>query len=497
MRVRLSGEEGDMSAKPVSVWRKAWQLLSSIKTGVVLLIVVVIVSAAGTLILQRPMTDPDEMQRAYAPQVLRILDALGLTNVFHAWWFLALLVMISVTIVAASIDRFPNAWRYYDRPYKNTDESFRRAVVIHREIAIPSEEAGIRAAEQALRKSRFKPERVIGAKGTSLFAEKSRISEMAVYIVHASLLLIFLGGIVDGVFGWTGFVSLVRGQQVTQLALRDGASKALPFAVRCDGAGQENYADGSPKKWWSNLAVLENGREVLQKQIVVNDPLVYRGVRFYQASYGMSGDLDKLLVTATSKNGNARPQDIELRPDQTVPLDPETSVRLARFIPDYVVNDGQVYSRSREPDNPAAQLIVRSRKLGKETEVWLPAIPGFAHNEDAPYSFEPKDLQMTYFTGLQVSHEPGQWGVWAGCLLMGLGLAAAFYLVHMRIWAVTLKDSRGRPYLWIGGIANKNRSVFEEKFASLVQHLETELKQADETSTGSRLENRAEVLIGN
>ena len=47
-----------------SAWRKTWQTLSSIKTSVLLIISVVIFSAAGTVILQRPMTDPDDIQRA-------------------------------------------------------------------------------------------------------------------------------------------------------------------------------------------------------------------------------------------------------------------------------------------------------------------------------------------------------------------------------------------------------------------------------------------------
>jgi cytochrome c biogenesis protein len=83
---------------------------------------------------------------------------------------------------------------------------------------------------------------------------------------------------------------------------------------------------------------------------------------------------------------------------------------------------------------------------------------------------------MAYFTGLQVSHEPGQWAVWTGCLLMGLGLAAAFYLVHMRIWAVPVLDGRGQLTLWIGGTANKNRDAFEQRFAAIVQNVEEELK---------------------
>ncbi len=150
-----------MAADPRTLVRKTWQTLSSIKTGVVLLIVVVIVSAAGTMILQRPVTETDEMQRAYSPQVLGILDKLGLTDVFHAWWFVALLMLVSLSIVAASIERFPNAWRYFARPYKYPDESFRRALPTQKQIPIPDEETGLVAAERALHGAGFRPERVV------------------------------------------------------------------------------------------------------------------------------------------------------------------------------------------------------------------------------------------------------------------------------------------------------------------------------------------------
>ena len=106
-----------MAATLRSVRRNVWQTLCSIKTGVILLIVVVIVSAVGTVVLQRPTTDPEDIQRAYSPQMLRVLDLAGLTDVFHAWWFISLLLLVSLSIVAASVQRFPNSWRYFARPY--------------------------------------------------------------------------------------------------------------------------------------------------------------------------------------------------------------------------------------------------------------------------------------------------------------------------------------------------------------------------------------------
>ena len=160
--------------------------------------------------LQRPATEPDEMQSAYSPQALRILDAVGLTDVFHSWWFLGLVLLVSLCIVAASVDRFPNSWRYFSRPYKYPDESFRRALHPQKALPIADEESGLVAAQRALHSLGFKPERVVREDHFGIFAERHRISELAVYIVHASLLLIFFGTIVDGIWGWRGSLNLER-----------------------------------------------------------------------------------------------------------------------------------------------------------------------------------------------------------------------------------------------------------------------------------------------
>ena len=44
--------------------------------------------------------------------------------------------------------------------------------------------------------------------------------------------------------------------------------------------------------------MLENGREVEQKKIYVNDPLTYKGVRFFQASLSSMGTVRKLVMEA-------------------------------------------------------------------------------------------------------------------------------------------------------------------------------------------------------
>src|ERR1700686_1112718 len=217
-----------------SVPRKIWQTFGAIKTGVILLIVVVVLSAAGTVILQRPATEPEEMQRAYSPQVLHLLDAVKLTDVFHAWWFVLLLSLVSLSIIAASVQRFPNAWRFFSRPYKSPDETFRKALPTHKLIPIKNkdEETAVSVAERVLQKAGFRPERIVRENSFSLFGERNRFSEMAVFIVHASLLLIFLGSNIDALLGWRGFVTLTHGEQSSQVKPQNGSPGNLPLAGR-------------------------------------------------------------------------------------------------------------------------------------------------------------------------------------------------------------------------------------------------------------------------
>jgi cytochrome c biogenesis protein len=337
------------------------------------------------------------------------------------------------------------------------------------------------AAQRALHSIGFKPERVVREDHFGIFAERHRISELAVYIVHASLLLIFCGTIIDGIWGWRASINLNEGQTSNVVELHDGSTRTLPFSIRCESAGQENYKDGSPKKWWSKLAIVENGRDVTKKEIVVNDPLLYHGVRFYQSSYGPNGKVDKLALVAVpmSPSPTAQKQEIGLAVDESASLDADTTVRFAEFFPDYAVRDGQVYLKSRELDNPAAHLILTTKSAGvsKDFDIWFPEIEGVSDNSKSPWQFHATDLKMGHFTGLQVSHEPGQFGVWSGVVLMGIGLAFVFYVVHMRFWVVPVLDAKTGNYsLWIGGSANRNRDAFEQRFADLAAAIEEELK---------------------
>ena len=119
---------------------------------------------------------------------------------------------------------------------------------------------------------------------------------------------------------------------------------------------------------------------------------------------------------------------------------------------------------------------MNSRKSGVSGTWIFPADSEAPKVGDTPYEFTYKNGKLAPFTGLSVSHEPGQWGVWGGVLLMAVGLTMAFYCVHRRYWAVVVDDPKLGQLLWVGMQADKNREHYEEEFREITDHIRGELQ---------------------
>jgi cytochrome c biogenesis protein len=423
-----------------------------------------------------------QIEQLYAPQTIRLLNALGLFDVFHAWWFILLLGLLGANITLASLERFPQVWRLFVRPHRVADEWFVRALPFRREIPL-----GSRSAEEALALAgrRFAslgyPAHSKALKQGTLYVEKHRVARLAPYVVHASLLVIFAGAIFDGLYGYRGFISLGPGMRSNLLdpLAASGKPRPLGFTLRCDAAGMDRYPDGSPRQYWSRLAIEEGGREVLRKQIAVNDPLTYKGVRFFQASYGSTGEPSLVTLDAVwDEDSTVRRQTLTLRPGRPSPLgDKGTQVSLADFVPDFVLEGNVINTRSEDPRNPALRLqVARPATAGREPDsVWLfPKSPEINSSNPTGIVFQYRGVEMAYRTGLEVAHEPGQWLIWAGCLTLTGGLMMALYLSHIRIWGVVGRDRAhpGRLLLVLGGQPSKYRESFEKRFDELTGELE-------------------------
>jgi cytochrome c biogenesis protein len=219
---------------------------------------------------------------------------------------------------------------------------------------------------------------------------------------------------------------------------------------------------------------------VAHKKIYVNDPLTYKGVRFFQATYVPSGTPSKLVMEATwQENGAEKRQVLTLTPGTPSPLGEQgAAVALVDFLPDFVLQGNSITNRSEEPRNPAIHLQVARPNLGV-TNAWVLAkSPELHPPNDTGVNFRFVNVEMDATTGLQVAHEPGQWLIWAGCLLLTTGLMMALYLSHIRVWGIVAANSKGQPVLLLGGQPSKYRENFERKFHELTDAVEAALAPA-------------------
>lgn len=112
----------------------AWHFLISMRTGLWIIMILGLLTLAGTLLMQatpETLADPaayDEWYRSgpalkyggWAP----ILAALGLFTVFSTWYFRALFALLAVSILACSINRAPRLWRTATRPRVSMSDAF-------------------------------------------------------------------------------------------------------------------------------------------------------------------------------------------------------------------------------------------------------------------------------------------------------------------------------------------------------------------------------------
>ena len=103
-------------AKTAPIGNRVLDFLSSVRFGVTLLCILVFLSMLGMLIIQQNVQGFDASYAVRTPAEKLIYGSLGLFDIYHSWYYNFLLLVLSLNIVLASIDRFPSAWKYISTP---------------------------------------------------------------------------------------------------------------------------------------------------------------------------------------------------------------------------------------------------------------------------------------------------------------------------------------------------------------------------------------------
>ena len=437
-----------------------WDFFCSLKLSIFLLICLAATSVIGTIIPQSP-------QREYLEHLsetkIRLYSTLGFFDMYHSWWFILLLYLLTVNLVACSIKRLPRVWKFISEPALILDDGLEKTLSLTHEFKKQGDAVSLRDRMAAFLKGEFAEPVVTERNGEfHLFAQKNPYCRLGVYVVHSSIIIIFIGALIGSYFGYKAYVQITEGMNVTTVYSQRGEKPLdLGFGVRCEKFSVSFYDTGAPKEFKSILTILENGQPVKGYEnipVVVNDPLTYKGITFYQSSYGPAGDGAVYKFTVRATKGGA-PANLIVRQGERVSLPGggfmqvvDATQEVRAFMPQF--------------SGPAAKIATSSPSGEPQEFILFKNFPDFDRQRGGDLVFTYEGADEKFYTGLQVAKDPGVWVVWAGCALMIIGICMAFFLSHKRIW---IKVVNGR--VTIGGTASKNQPAFQLFFDGLVDKL--------------------------
>ena len=137
------------------------------------------------------------------------------------------------------------------------------------------------------------------------YGNKGRLSYFGVYVVHLSVLLILMGSLVGSFFGFEAYVNILEGEKTDRIIIRESMKPMkLGFEVRCDKFSVDFYKTGAPKEFKSQLTFLVDGKAARKNDLLVNHPVEFGGITFYQANYGsVPGKEVRLRIDKMNRKG--------------------------------------------------------------------------------------------------------------------------------------------------------------------------------------------------
>lgn len=454
-----------MTAPKKDFLHSLWDFFCSLKLTMFLLISLAVISIIGTVIPQG--TIPQEYLARISPAKIKLYKSLGFFDMYHSWWFILLLYLLTVNLISCSIKRLPHIWKIIAEPVTVFSTSLEQTLTNKAIISNSGEPGPLKERIVTILKKEFADPVVTEENGNwHLFAQKTPWCRLSVYFVHLSVIIIFIGAMIGSMFGYKGFVNILEGESISKIITRSEKEIDLGFSLRLEQFSVTNYPNGAPKEFKSILTVLENGRPVpdyTNARVIVNDPLTYKGFTFYQSSYGNAGNH---FFTVTDLDGKNQ-LNFKLDSQSTATLPDGSSMHVIEATKD-------VSPFTNGLSGPAAQVELHAPNGKTEKLIVYANHPELNIKHAQMHGTGPvlhyKGAEERMYTGLQVAKDPGVEIVWLGCTLMVIGIYIAFFMSHRRIW---VRIQHGT--VTIGGNASKNQVAFQRTFEALVNRLKTDI----------------------
>ncbi|REE03992.1 cytochrome c biogenesis protein [Citricoccus muralis] len=501
--------------------RFAWRQLTSMRTALMLLLLLAVAAVPGSLFPQRP-AGPEIVNQYLEDNPVQgeWLDRFQMFDVYSSVWFSAIYILLFVSLIGCVVPRAAKHAKDLRSAPPRTPRRLSRLpeygkVVL--ESTGPSPRDAVAQAARILKKRGYRTDiREEPDGGASVGAERGYVREIGNIFFHLSLIGVLAFMAIGGLLSYSGQKIIVEGEGfantlVAYDSFTPGSAfsedRLEPFSMTLDGfeavfdrESETHY--GQPLDFTAHMTVQEGtGGEATQQDLKVNHPFDIGGTRVYLVGNGYAPE-----VTVRDGNGDiafqgpvvAQVQDqlyTSLMVIKAPDAQPEQLGFVGFFLPTaYTGEDGVAVSIDPELYEPELNLNSYYGDLGLDdgepqnvyvldtdnlTELnnrdlesgGITLSPGESYDlPEGKGSISFDGVQR--YVGLDIHHDPGKWGVGFFAVLALVSLGVSLFVRRRRVWVRSATGPDGSTMVEYGLLARGEDFGLREENVSLRRQFE-------------------------
>ena len=415
--------------------------LSSLKIAILLLTLIAIACAAGTLIPQQELDQfyYDNFNKNPFLGIINgnILILFELNHVYTSFWFLFLLIWLGLALAVCSFRRqlpiLKSALEWID--YKSPRQIAKLS--ISQTIVTNNHSKSLEKIRINLKTQGWNIRETDGR----IAARQGVIGRVGPILIHLGLILLMIGATYGSLNGKTIEKFLAPGRSIDLL----NNNKEKGLTIKLENFQIERDPQGRAEQYRSIVNIIDPDGNNQSKEISVNYPLRYKGLTLYQADWS--------LAAITIK--------IENSPKLQIPIEliPELGEQIW----------GTIIPTKKDGQDPI--LVTVNSELGPVSI--FDSDGTFLTNLTPNKEIKVKDtlikiINIIPSSGLLLKHDPGVPLVYTSFAIILMGGSLSL-ISTKKIWVL---HEEGKSMIYIGGISNRNLSGLTKELPKFISLLE-------------------------
>jgi cytochrome c biogenesis protein len=496
--------------------RAFWRWLTSMRTALILLLVLAVAAVPGSVWPQRNVgiEAVNQYLRTHGSWG-RFLDHLYAFDVYSSPWFAAVYLLLFISLIGCLVPRLrQHAASLIAKPPPAPSRLERLPHSAERAAAEAPAEAAA-ALRARLRSRRWRAVVREEADGRfTIAAEKGYLKETGNLVFHFALLAVLIGVALGSWYGWHANKLVVAGDEFCNtiqqfddygLGARTGDGDLPGFCLTVKDFEAKYLDTGQPTDYTAHLSYVDGPNDPNPKPwtLKVNDPLRLSGANVYLLGHGYAPTIrftDRFgtAFTATApflptdgmltSEGAFKFQDANVDPHGPPPRDPTEQIGFAGvYLPTEPADLSTGTSAFPAERDPGLTLVAYEGNLGlgsgKSQSVYSLDSSQLANGEltqvgtmtlrpggkwTLPDGSTVEFLGTKQWITLSMRYDPGEKVVLAGAGAVLVGLMTSLSGKRRRVWARIAPGPQGGSLIMLGGLARTEYPGFGDEFAGVV-----------------------------